>query len=113
MENFDGAARWQAVQSRDRSADGAFVYAVRSTGVYCRPSCPSRKPRREQVVFFALAEAAEQKGFRALSALPPAHRSALGSENRGGRACVAKSMLAFSPIPTLASRSLSLANPPA
>jgi len=64
VENFDGAARWQAVQSRDRSADGAFVYAVRSTGIYCRPSCPSRKPRREQVIFFALAEAAEQKGFR-------------------------------------------------
>lgn len=65
VENFDGAARWQAVQSRDRSADGAFVYAVRSTGIYCRPSCPSRKPQRKQVVFFALAEAAEQKGFRA------------------------------------------------
>src|ERR1700679_1893982 len=64
-ENLDGAARWQAVQSRDRSADGSFVYAVRSTGIYCRPSCPSRKPRREQVVFFALAEVAEQKGFRA------------------------------------------------
>ncbi|HEX4003761.1 MAG TPA: bifunctional DNA-binding transcriptional regulator/O6-methylguanine-DNA methyltransferase Ada [Candidatus Acidoferrales bacterium] len=64
VENFDASARWQAVQSRDRSADGAFVYAVRSTGVYCRPSCPSRKPQREQVVFFALAEAAEQKGFR-------------------------------------------------
>ena len=64
VENLNGAARWQAVQSRDRSADGAFVYAVRSTGIYCRPSCPSRKPRREQVVFFALAEAAEQKGFR-------------------------------------------------
>ncbi|MFZ1205759.1 MAG: bifunctional DNA-binding transcriptional regulator/O6-methylguanine-DNA methyltransferase Ada [Candidatus Acidiferrales bacterium] len=64
VKNFDGAARWQAVQSRDRSADGAFVYAVRSTGIYCRPSCPSRKPQREQVVFFALAEAAEQKGFR-------------------------------------------------
>jgi AraC family transcriptional regulator, regulatory protein of adaptative response / methylated-DNA-[protein]-cysteine methyltransferase len=63
-QNLDGTARWQAVQSRDRSADGIFVYAVRSTGVYCRPSCPSRKPRREQVVFFALAEAAEQKGFR-------------------------------------------------
>jgi AraC family transcriptional regulator of adaptative response/methylated-DNA-[protein]-cysteine methyltransferase len=57
-------SRWQAVQARDRSADGAFVYAVRSTGIYCRPSCPSRKPRREQVVFFPLPEAAEQKGFR-------------------------------------------------
>ncbi len=57
-------SRWQAVQSRDRTADGAFVYAVRSTGIYCRPSCPSRKPGREQVVFFPLPEAAEQKGFR-------------------------------------------------
>ncbi len=57
-------SRWQAVQARDLSADGAFVYAVRSTGIYCRPSCPSRKPRREQVVFFPLPEAAEQKGFR-------------------------------------------------
>jgi len=58
-------ARWQAIQARDRSADGAFVYAVRSTGIYCRPSCPSRKPSKEQVVFFPLPEAAEQQGFRA------------------------------------------------
>jgi len=58
-------AYWQAVQTRDRGADGVFVYAVRSTGIYCRPSCPSRKPRREQVEFFALPQAAEQKGFRA------------------------------------------------
>ena len=56
---------WEAVQARDRGADGAFVYAVRSTGIYCRPSCPSRKPRREQVVFFPIPEAAEQQGFRA------------------------------------------------
>lgn len=55
---------WLAVESRDRGADGKFVYAVRSTGVYCRPSCPSRKPRREQVVFYPLPEAAEQQGFR-------------------------------------------------
>lgn len=60
----DGA-RWAAVQSRDRSADGAFVYAVRSTGIYCRPSCPSRKPDRKQVLFFPLPEAAEHQGFRA------------------------------------------------
>jgi AraC family transcriptional regulator of adaptative response/methylated-DNA-[protein]-cysteine methyltransferase len=58
-------AFWQAVQTRDRAADGTFVYAVRSTGIYCRPSCPSRKPKREQVSFFPLAEAAEQQGFRA------------------------------------------------
>ncbi len=57
-------AFWQAVQDRDRGADGRFVYAVRSTGIYCRPSCPSRKPRHEQVVFFTLPQAAEQQGFR-------------------------------------------------
>jgi len=58
------AARWRAVKSRDRGADGVFVYGVRSTGIYCRPSCPSRKPRPNQVVFFPLPEAAEQQGFR-------------------------------------------------
>ncbi|MGC1685804.1 MAG: Ada metal-binding domain-containing protein, partial [Candidatus Acidiferrales bacterium] len=42
--------RWHAVETRDHFADGAFVYAVRSTGIYCRPSCPSRKPRRAQVL---------------------------------------------------------------
>ncbi len=56
---------WQAVLSRDSGADGNFVYAVRSTHVYCRPSCPSRKPNRDQVAFFKLPEAAEQAGFRA------------------------------------------------
>jgi len=55
---------WRAVQMRDRAADGSFVYAVRSTGIYCRPSCPSRKPGRKQVIFFPLPDAAEQKGFR-------------------------------------------------
>ena len=71
-EGFEGGRtsaanekRWQSVQMRDRGADGAFVYAVRSTGIYCRPSCASRKPRREQVEFFSLPAAAEQRGFRA------------------------------------------------
>ncbi|MGH9739528.1 MAG: Ada metal-binding domain-containing protein, partial [Candidatus Acidiferrales bacterium] len=54
---------WQAVQARDRRADGAFVYAVESTGVYCRPSCPSRRPRAAYVRFFSLPAAAEQAGF--------------------------------------------------
>ncbi|HTR45819.1 MAG TPA: bifunctional DNA-binding transcriptional regulator/O6-methylguanine-DNA methyltransferase Ada [Verrucomicrobiae bacterium] len=65
MRLLQEGSRWRAVQARDRRADGAFVYGVRSTGIYCRPSCPSKKPRREQVIFFALPEAAEQKGFRA------------------------------------------------
>src|SRR6202034_3171945 len=60
----ENGSQWRAVESRDRRADGSLVYAVRSTGIYCRPSCPSRKPHREQVVFFPLPEAAEQSGFR-------------------------------------------------
>jgi AraC family transcriptional regulator, regulatory protein of adaptative response / methylated-DNA-[protein]-cysteine methyltransferase len=56
---------WNAVLARDASRDGSFVFAVRSTGIYCRPSCPARRPRREQVRFFQLPEAAEQAGFRA------------------------------------------------
>jgi AraC family transcriptional regulator, regulatory protein of adaptative response / methylated-DNA-[protein]-cysteine methyltransferase len=57
--------RWQAVVTRDARRDGDFVYAVSSTGIYCRPSCPSRKPNRARVQFFSVAEAAEQAGFRA------------------------------------------------
>ena len=55
---------WRAVTARDGRYDGAFVYAVRTTGIYCRPSCPSRRPRREQVVFFGAPETAEREGFR-------------------------------------------------
>lgn len=57
-------ARWQAVQMRDSSADGHFVYAVRTTGVYCRPSSSARRPKRENVEFFDNAEAAEASGYR-------------------------------------------------
>jgi AraC family transcriptional regulator of adaptative response/methylated-DNA-[protein]-cysteine methyltransferase len=55
---------WRAVLARDAGLNGAFVYGVRSTGIYCRPICPSRRPRREQVVFFASPRAAEQAHFR-------------------------------------------------
>src|SRR6185295_9321867 len=56
---------WQAVMAKDARFDGQFVFAVSSTGVYCRPSCPSRRAHRERVKFFELPEAAEQAGFRA------------------------------------------------
>jgi AraC family transcriptional regulator of adaptative response/methylated-DNA-[protein]-cysteine methyltransferase len=59
------AGRWRAVLERDRRGDGRFVFAVRSTGIYCRPSCPARRPRRSQVAFFDRPDAAEQAGFRA------------------------------------------------
>src|SRR5215510_11983177 len=55
---------WEAIQRRDRRLDGQVFYGVRSTGIYCRPSCPSRRPRREQVKFFSAPESAEQAGFR-------------------------------------------------
>src|SRR5580693_9711049 len=66
------ALRWQAVLARDSSMDSAFVYAVRSTGIYCRPSCPSRRPRREQVAFFPQPDLAEKAGFRACLRCKPA-----------------------------------------
>jgi AraC family transcriptional regulator of adaptative response/methylated-DNA-[protein]-cysteine methyltransferase len=56
--------RWQAVLTRDKSADGKFVFAVRTTGIYCRPSCSARRPRRENVAFFATPDEAEAAGFR-------------------------------------------------
>lgn len=62
---IDNPELWNAVLSRDASRDGSFVFAVRSTGIYCRPSCPARRPREENVRFFQLPEAAEQAGFRA------------------------------------------------
>ncbi|MFP4539065.1 MAG: bifunctional DNA-binding transcriptional regulator/O6-methylguanine-DNA methyltransferase Ada [Dichotomicrobium sp.] len=57
--------RWVAVERRDGTLDGAFVFAVRSTGVYCRPGCPARRPRAENVIFFDTPAEAEAAGFRA------------------------------------------------
>src|SRR5829696_7037971 len=57
--------RWEAVMDRDCGRDGDFVFAVSTTGVYCRPSCPARRPRRENVSFFTDPASAERAGFRA------------------------------------------------
>lgn len=56
---------WQAVLRRDLQADGRFVYAVRTTGIFCRPSCPSRRPAHDNVVFFFAPEDARLAGYRA------------------------------------------------
>lgn len=56
--------RWQAVAARDARHDGDFVFAVRTTGIYCRPSCPARRPKRENVAFYATPETAKAAGFR-------------------------------------------------
>ena len=60
---MDEPTRWRAVLERDREADGRFWYGVVTTGVYCRPNCPSR-PKRENVRYFETPEAARVAGFR-------------------------------------------------
>jgi AraC family transcriptional regulator, regulatory protein of adaptative response / methylated-DNA-[protein]-cysteine methyltransferase len=75
--------RWEAVRRRDRSADGFFCYAVRTTGVYCRPSCAARQPRRDNVEFHASAAAAEAAGFRPCKRCKP---NAQGVVERQGAA---------------------------
>src|SRR2546423_4764701 len=62
---------WESVLQRDHSADDSFLYGVTTTGIYCRPSCPSRRPKRHNVAFFSSAEAAERAGFRACQRCRP------------------------------------------
>lgn len=68
---------WGAVVRRDASADGTFFYGVRTTGVYCRPACASRLPKRENVAFFATTDDAEAAGFRACKRCRPTQASAV------------------------------------
>ena len=65
------ADKWKAVLARDETQDGTFVFGVRSTGIYCKPSCPARHPHIEQVVFFPGPGEAEQSGFRACKRCRP------------------------------------------
>ncbi len=67
--------RWALVLARDFSADGRFVYAVKSTGIFCRPSCPSRRPRRELVEFFNSPAQAQDAGYRPCRRCAPTERS--------------------------------------
>jgi AraC family transcriptional regulator, regulatory protein of adaptative response / methylated-DNA-[protein]-cysteine methyltransferase len=76
-----------AVAQRDAQMDGAFVYGVRSTGVYCRPSCPSRRPLAKQILLFAVPEAAEQAGFRACRRCRPRQTQANPQASLVRRVC--------------------------
>ncbi len=81
--------RWRAVLARDRRADGEFVYAVSSTGVYCKPSCASRRPRRDRVVFFDQAVEARRAGYRACRRCRPDEATAADPWiDKVRRACV-------------------------
>ena len=70
--NFtDEESRWTAVADRDRTADGAFFYAVMTTGVFCRPGCSSRRPRRKNVEFFDTGTEAKRAGYRPCNRCKP------------------------------------------
>lgn len=81
-------ARWEAVLARTAAADGRFFYAVRTTGVYCRPTCPSRRPRRQNVEFFTTTAEAEAGGFRACRRCTPDNgHGPVSAAERIRRAC--------------------------
>ncbi len=69
--NFDSDRFWQAIEAADPRFDGWVFCGVRTTGIYCRPSCPARTPKRENVTFFASAAAAQAAGFRACKRCRP------------------------------------------
>jgi AraC family transcriptional regulator of adaptative response/methylated-DNA-[protein]-cysteine methyltransferase len=93
-------ARWKAVQARDPGADGQFVYAVKTTGIYCRPSSSARLPGRENVVFFDSAEAAEAAGYRP-SRRPAADQTAAAAQRTAMVAAACRTIQAAETPPSL------------
>ena len=83
----DRSTAWSAVQHRDRSFDGRFVYAVSSTKIFCRPSCSSRRPTKSNVEYFSTTTAAEQAGYRACKRCRPTSAAARGIDRAVARAC--------------------------
>jgi len=69
--SLEEATAWDSVLTRDPGADEKLFYGVTTTGIYCRPSCPSRRPKRENIAFFSSTEAAERAGFRACQRCHP------------------------------------------
>ena len=69
--SLNEATAWNSVLARDPAADENLFYGVTTTGIYCRPSCPSRRPKRENIAFFSSTEAAERAGFRACQRCRP------------------------------------------
>src|SRR5262245_42468893 len=71
ITSADHDPRWLAITARDADSDGSFVYSVKTTGVYCRPSCPARQAKPINVAFHATAADAERAGFRACKRCKP------------------------------------------
>ncbi len=85
-DGLDEQQAWAGVLRRDRALDGRFVYAVRTTGVFCRPSCASRRPRQENVVFYATPDDAARAGFRPCRRCRPTSPAGTGTERAVHRA---------------------------
>ncbi|MEY8831445.1 bifunctional DNA-binding transcriptional regulator/O6-methylguanine-DNA methyltransferase Ada [Sedimentitalea sp. XS_ASV28] len=92
--------RWQNVLNRDSDADGSFVFAVKTTGIYCRPSCPSRRARPANVTFYDTSKAAELDGFRPCLRCNPKGQSAAAA-NAGIIAEACRIIEAWDDIPKL------------
>ena len=93
-------ARWQAVLARDSRFDDAFFYSVETTGIYCRVSCPARRPQARNVRFHACAEAAERAGFRACQRCQP-NQPTLARQNATQIARVCRAIEAAETVPAL------------
>jgi AraC family transcriptional regulator of adaptative response/methylated-DNA-[protein]-cysteine methyltransferase len=93
-------ARWTALRTRDRAADGAFVYSVKTTGVYCRPSCAARPARPENVAFHATPADAERAGFRACKRCKP-NEAPLAERQAAQVAALCRLIEAADHVPTL------------
>lgn len=86
MDTFDDDEAWDAVVNSDRRADRSFVYAVQTTGIYCRPSCTARTPRRKNVSFFRGPAEAKAAGFRPCKRCRPDHSIGSPAEEAAVRA---------------------------
>jgi AraC family transcriptional regulator of adaptative response/methylated-DNA-[protein]-cysteine methyltransferase len=89
ISHLNPETAWQAVSTRDRRQDGRFVYGVTSTRIYCRPSCPSRRPRRDRLRFYATPDEAEAAGFRACKRCRPRETGAATAAEQAVRRALA------------------------
>ncbi|HEY5961785.1 MAG TPA: bifunctional transcriptional activator/DNA repair enzyme AdaA, partial [Polyangiaceae bacterium] len=100
IESVTDDQRWISVRSRDRAADGSFVYSVKTTGVYCRPSCGARLANRENVAFHASPAAAEHAGYRPCKRCKP-DQAALGEHHTARITDLCRFIETSQSIPTL------------
>jgi AraC family transcriptional regulator, regulatory protein of adaptative response / methylated-DNA-[protein]-cysteine methyltransferase len=96
----DRDPRWQAVAARDRMFDGQFYYSVKTTGVYCRPSCAARLARPENVAFHLTREDAERAGFRPCKRCKP-DQPALSEQQAAKMVTICRSIESAEEVPTL------------